>query len=101
MEGSKLDALGMFHVWLSLEGEKEASFSPPFIFHPIRFYLNLLSIDFRVLFYHGSRPLLHAFPSFSLTYKLQSRILKYPSLPHIHHQVDFDRIYFPVLKFMA
>jgi len=77
MEGSKLGALGMFHVWLFLEGEKEASFSPPFIFHPIRFYLNLFSIDYGVLFYHGSRPLLHVFPSFSLTYKLQSCILKY------------------------
>jgi hypothetical protein len=36
-----LVALGMFHVWLPLEGEgkgeEEASFSPPSIFHPIRF----------------------------------------------------------------
>jgi hypothetical protein len=28
------------------------------------------SIDLNVLFYHGSRPLLYTFPSFSLTYKL-------------------------------
>jgi hypothetical protein len=27
-------------------------------------------IDFKVLFYHGSRPLLYIFLSFSLTYKL-------------------------------
>jgi hypothetical protein len=64
-----LMALGMFHAWLFLEGEEETSFSPP-IFYPIRFYLNLFCIDFRVLFYHGSRLLFHIFPSFSLTYKL-------------------------------
>jgi len=57
--------------------EKKKSFSPPFIFHPTRFYLNFFSNYFRVLFYHGSRPLLHIFPSFSLAYKLQSRILRY------------------------
>jgi hypothetical protein len=72
-----LVALRMFHVWLPLEGEGKTSFSPPSTFHPIRFYLNLFSIDLKVLFYHGFRPLLHIFPSFSLTYKLQSHILKY------------------------
>jgi len=32
---------GSIHVWLPLEGEIEASFSPLPIFHPKRFYLNL------------------------------------------------------------
>jgi hypothetical protein len=48
----------------------KTSFSPPSTFHPIRFYFNVFSIDFKVLFYHGSRPLFHVFSSFSLTYKL-------------------------------
>jgi hypothetical protein len=61
-------ALGIFHIWLFLEGKRETSFSPPSIFSPIRFYLNISSIHFRVLLYHGSRPLLHVFLSFSLTY---------------------------------
>jgi hypothetical protein len=69
-----LVAFGMFHAWLLLEGEGEkegkSSFSPPSTFHPIRFYLNIYSIGFRVLFYSGSRPLLCIFLSFSLTYKL-------------------------------
>jgi hypothetical protein len=65
-----LVALWMFHVWLPLEGKGKTSFSLPSIFHPTRFYLNIFSIDFKVLFYHGSRPLLHIFPSFSLAYKL-------------------------------
>jgi hypothetical protein len=69
-----LVAFEMFHAWLLLEGEGEregeTSFSPPSIFHPIRFYINTFSIDFKVLLYHGSRPLLHVFLSFSLTYKL-------------------------------
>jgi hypothetical protein len=61
-----LVALEMSHVWLFLEGEGKALFSHPFTFHPIRFYLNIFSIDFKVLFYHGSKPLFHVFPSFSL-----------------------------------
>jgi hypothetical protein len=74
-----LVVIEMFHVWMPLEGEGERKtfFSPPSTFYPIKFYLNLSSINFRVLFYHGSRPLLHVFPSFSLTYKLQSHISKY------------------------
>jgi hypothetical protein len=63
-----LVALGMFHAWVPLEGEGKTSFSPPSTFYPIRFYLNLFSIDFRELFYHYSRLLFHIF--FSLTYKL-------------------------------
>jgi hypothetical protein len=69
-----LVVFGMFHAWLPLEGEGEregeTSFSPSSTFHPVRFYINILSIDFNVLFYHGSRPLLCVFLSFSLTYKL-------------------------------
>jgi hypothetical protein len=99
LEGSKLGGLwkvpslvafGRFQAWWPLEGsklgglwnvpcligfgrkrrkKKETSFSPPFIFHPTRFYLNIFSIDFRVFFYHGSRPLFRIF-FFPLTYKL-------------------------------
>jgi hypothetical protein len=47
MEGS--------NVWWPLEGERKTSFSPPFTFHPIKFYLNIFSIDFKVLLYHGFR----------------------------------------------
>jgi len=65
-----LVALRMFHAWVLLEGEGKTSFSPPSTFYPIRFYLNLFSIDFRELFYHYFRLLLHIFLSFSLTYKL-------------------------------
>jgi hypothetical protein len=72
-----LVALGMFHVWLPLKREGEASFSPPSTFYPIKVYLNFFSIDFRVLFYQGSRSLIRICPSFSLTYKLQSYILRY------------------------
>jgi len=48
----------------------------PFL-HPIKFYLSIFSIGFKVLFYHLSRPLLHIFPSFFSTYKLQSHNSKY------------------------
>jgi hypothetical protein len=33
-----------------LEGRGKQSFSPPSIFHPIRFYLNLFSIDLKFCF---------------------------------------------------
>ncbi len=69
MEGS--------NVWWPLEGEGKTSFSPPSTFHPIKILFKFFSIDFRVLLYHGSRPLLHNFPSFSLIYKLQSHISRY------------------------
>jgi hypothetical protein len=65
------------NAWMPLEGEGETSFSPPSTFHPIRIYLNLFSLDFGVLLYHGSKPLFHIFPFFSLTYKLQSCITMY------------------------
>jgi hypothetical protein len=72
-----LVAFGIFHVWLPLKGKGQASFSFPSTLYPIKFYLNLSSIDFKVLFHHGSRPIICVFPSFSLTYKLQSCILRY------------------------
>jgi hypothetical protein len=49
---SRLVVLGMFHVWWPFEREGKTSFSPPSPFHPKRFYLNIVSIDFRVFFYH-------------------------------------------------
>jgi hypothetical protein len=72
-----LVALRRFQAWWPLEWEGKASFSPPSTFHPIIFYLNIFSIDFRVLFFYGSRLLFCIFPSFSLTYKLQSHISRY------------------------
>jgi hypothetical protein len=65
------------NAWMPLEKEGETSFSHFFTFHPIKFYLNFFSFDFVVLRYHGSRSLLRIFPSFSLTYKLQSHIAMY------------------------
>jgi hypothetical protein len=65
-----LMALGRFQVCWPLGGEGKISFSPPSIFDPIQFYLNLFSIDFKNLFYHGSKSLFCFFPSISFTYKL-------------------------------
>jgi hypothetical protein len=48
-----------------------------FHFSPHKILLKFFSIDFRVLFYHGFKSLFCIFPSFSLTYKLQSRISNY------------------------
>jgi hypothetical protein len=59
-----LVALGRFQAWWPLEGKGKTSFSPPSTFHPIRFYLNLYSIDFKVLFYHGCRALFTYFLPF-------------------------------------
>jgi hypothetical protein len=56
-----LVALGIFHVWLFLEGKEKTSFSPPSIFPPIRFYLNLSSIHLRFCF---TMVLDHYFTSF-------------------------------------
>jgi hypothetical protein len=42
-----------------LEGEDEISFSLPCNFHPMKFYLNIFSIDFRVLFNHYFTSFLH------------------------------------------
>jgi hypothetical protein len=96
-----LVALGIFHVWLRLEGKGESSFSPPSIICPIRFYLNLSSIDFRVLFYHGSRPLFCVFPSFSLTYKLQSCISKYQVFHTLFTKMTLIKKKNPFLEFMV
>jgi hypothetical protein len=62
-----------FQAWWPLEGEGKTSFSHFLTsLPPNKFYLNFFfSIDLKVLFYHGFRPLLYTFPSFSLTYKLQ------------------------------
>ncbi len=81
-----LVAIRRFQAWWPLEGSKlsgpwEEEKKHPFhlfpFFHFIRFYLNLFFIDLKFLLYHGSRPLFCFFPSFSLTYKLQSCISKY------------------------
>jgi hypothetical protein len=54
-----------------------------FHFPPNKFYLNLFFfIDFKVLLYHGSRPFLYTFLSFSLTYKLQPCISMYQVFTH-------------------
>jgi hypothetical protein len=51
-------------------------------FHPKRFNLKEISIDLRVLLYHGFKLLLRVFLSFPLTYKLHL-CFDVPSLPHI------------------
>jgi len=86
-------------VAFGTKGKK--SFSPPSIFHPIRFYLNLFSIDFKVLFYHGYRPLLHIFPYFSLTYKLQSRISSYQIFHTLNTKLILIEDFFPFPELMA
>jgi hypothetical protein len=96
---SNLVALGMFHVWLPLERERKTSFSPPSIFYPIRFYLNLFSIDFKVIFYHGSKLLLDIFPSFSLTYKLQSCISRYEVFHTFIVELILIKDFFSFLEF--
>jgi hypothetical protein len=74
-----------------------------FHFPPNKFYLNIFfSIDIKVSFYHGFKPLLHAFHSFSLTYKLQPHILIY----QIFHTFIVELIltkdfFFPFFEFMA
>jgi hypothetical protein len=65
-----LVAFGMFHAWLPFDKKKKILFTS-FHFSPHKILFKpFFFIDFRVLFYHGYRPLLHVFPSFSLTYKL-------------------------------
>jgi hypothetical protein len=64
-----------------LKVERKTSFSPPSTFHPKNFYLNFFPNYLRVLFYHGFKLLLCGVHSFSLTYKLHSRILMY----HVFH----------------
>jgi hypothetical protein len=62
-----LVALGMFHVWWSMGTNPFHLF---LFFPPINFTSIFLVIDFKVVLYHGFKPLLYIFPSFSLTYKL-------------------------------
>jgi hypothetical protein len=92
MEGS--------NAWWSLKGEGETSF---FHFPLQQFYLNLFfSIDLKVLFYHGSRPLLYTFFSFSLTYKLQPRILMYQIFhTFIVKLILIEDSFFPFVEFMV
>jgi len=52
------------NVWWPMEGERGTLFTFSH-FLPNKFYLNLFfSIDFKVLLYHGSRPLLTPFLHF-------------------------------------
>ncbi len=86
--------MGKHHVWCQMEGSNLGGFwnvpclvafgrrrrnilFTSFHFSPHKILLQFFSIDFKVLFYHGSKPLLHVFPSFSFTYKLQSCISRY------------------------
>jgi hypothetical protein len=50
-----------------MEKEEETFFSPPSTFQPERFFLNHIPIDFKVLFYHGSKPLCCVIPYFFFT----------------------------------
>ncbi len=88
-----------FHAWLLLEcsmfsgqwkvpsfmafGKRRRSIIfTSSTFHPKRFNLKEISIDLRVLLYHGFKLLLRVFLSFPLTYKLHL-CFDVPSLPHI------------------
>jgi hypothetical protein len=93
-----LVALGRFQAWWPLEGEGKTSFSPPSTFHPIGFYLNIFFIDFRILFNHGFRSLLHIFPSFSLNYKLQSCISRYQIFHTLITKLILTKDFFPSLN---
>jgi hypothetical protein len=81
-----LVALERFNTWWPLKGSngrwclKGKGKNPFHLFSlsPQQFYLILFfSIDLKVLLYHGTKQLFYAFLSFSLTYKLQPRILMY------------------------
>ncbi len=96
-----LVANGRFQAWWPLGWKGKTSFSFPSIFHPIRFYLNFFSIDFCILLYHGSRPLFCFLPSFSLTYKLQSRISKYQIFHTFITKSILNKSFFPFFEFMA
>jgi hypothetical protein len=61
--------------------EKEKHHFDLFSLSPLTHFIQIFfPIDFKVLLYHGSRPLLYTFLSFSLTYKLQPCILMYQVL---------------------
>jgi hypothetical protein len=91
----------MFHAWWPLEGKGETSFSPTSPFHLKRFYLNIFSIDFRVLLYHGYKPLLCIFHSFSLIYKLHSRISMYQVFHTFIIKLILIKDFLFFLEFMA
>jgi hypothetical protein len=79
MEGSKLSdewkvpslvANGRFQCLVAFGRKRISIIFTSFHFPPQQILLKPFFIDFKVLFYHGSKPLLYIFPSFSLTYKL-------------------------------
>jgi len=89
------------NVWWSLKGEGKTSFSLLLTFSQ-QFYLNLIFfIDFKLLLYHGSRPLFCAFPHFSLAYKLQPRILMYQMFHTFIVKLILIEDFFLFFEFMA
>jgi len=84
-----------------LERKGEASFSF-FSFSPKQILFKpFFFIDFKILFYHGSKLLLYAFPFFSLTYKLQPRISMYQVFHTFITKLILIEDFFPFLKFMV
>jgi hypothetical protein len=72
-----------------------------FHFSPHEILFKFFSFDFKILFYFGSKPLFHVFPSFSLTYKLQSCILMYPVFHTFIAKLILIEDFFPLLEFMV
>jgi hypothetical protein len=78
-------SMGKHLAWWWMEGSKLSHLSKVkdkhpfylFSFSPQQILFKLFSLDFKVLLYHDFRSLFYVFPSFSLTYKLYSRILIY------------------------
>ncbi len=100
-----LVANGRFHVWLPLEGKGKnmffTSFSPPSTFHPKRFYLNFFSIDFKVLFYHGPRPLLHIFLPFTWSINCTHASWCTKSSTHSSSSWFWSKIFFSFFEFIV
>ncbi len=81
---------------------RRSSFSPLFIFPPTNFTQTFIfSFDFKLLLYHGSRPLLMHFLPFPwpINYDCTSRCHK--SFPHLFPIWFWLKIYFPFLEIMA
>jgi len=81
---------------------ERSSFSPLFIFPPTNFTQTFIfSFDLKLLFYHGSRPLLMHFLPFPwpINYDYASRCHK--SFPHSLPIWFWLKIYFPFLKIMV
>jgi hypothetical protein len=93
MEGS--------NVWWPMEGKTKTSFSPFLLPLPTNLFELFFSIDIKVLRYHSSRLLLYAFPSFSLTYKLQPCILMYQILHTFIIELILIKDFFPFFEFMT